>query len=138
MVIALMMLALITACGDKEASNKGPSHIPVKWANAVIQKDQSTMSDLLLKKSDSLNSEQKSKNDKTIKEYTLTEFKKDEKSYYYSLEYQDPESNQFKTENMEIVKTGKGWKKTQYLSLANFNKLVQDIKPKKIKEEDTE
>lgn len=138
MVIALIMLALITACGDKEASDKGPSHIPVKWANAVIQKDQSTMSDLLLKKSDSLNSDQKPKNDKTIKEYTLTEFKKDEKSYYYSLEYQDPESNQFKMENMEIVKTGKGWKKTQYLSLANFNKLVQDIKPKKIKEEDTE
>lgn len=130
-----LLLTLITACGSNKGDDKGPEEIPVKWVNAEIQKDQSKMLELLAEKTGALDSEKKSTSKDTIKNYKLTEWKVNEKDYFYEVKYQNPtKGNQLKIEKMEVIKTKNGWKRTKYGDINNFDSLVEDLKPKILRE----
>ena len=50
------------------------------------------------------------------------------------LIYHHPTENKLKTEQMEVVKTESGWKRTKYGDIYNFDNLVEDLEPKVIRE----
>ena len=129
------LVIVAAACGNNEASGKGPADIPVEWVNAEIQKNQSKMLDLLDKKSTALDPEDTADSEDTIKHYKLTEWKASDERYFYEVVYQDPTENEsISTEKMEVIKTGSGWKRTKYGNLVNFDTLVEDLKPEVLRE----
>lgn len=134
MVIALIMLALITACGDKEASDKGPSHIPVKWANAMIQRDDRARLEMLEKPTKALDSGKGPENKKKVTNYELSEWKSSSKKYFYEIKFIDPISDKGRTEQMEVVKTDKGWKRTQFSNLKDFSEVTKNLDRSTLKE----
>lgn len=136
LIIALLLISIVTAaCGNNEINGQGPADIPVEWVNAHIQKDQSKMLSLLDKKETALDSEDKADNKETIQNYKLTEWKASDDRYFYEIVYENPtKNNKLETEQMEVIKTESGWKRTEYGEVYNFDKHVTDLKPKVLKE----
>jgi hypothetical protein len=138
LIMSISFLLLIaTACGNKEVdgTGKGPADIPVEWVNAQIQGDEPKMLDLLDEKTKALDLEDKSRNKETVKHYKLTEWKANAEHYFYKIEYLDPTDNdRLSTEQMEVIKTDSGWKRTKYGDIYDFDKLVEDLKPEVLME----
>jgi len=129
------LLIIAAACGSNEVNGKGPADIAVEWVNAQIQGDEPKMLKLLDEKTKALDPEDKARNKETIKHYKLTEWKASDERYFYKIEYQDPTDNdRVKTEQMEVIKTDSGWKRTKYSDLYDFDKLVEDLKAKVLRE----
>lgn len=129
------LLIIAAACGSNEVNGNESANIPVEWANADVQKDQSKKLDLLEKKETLLDPEDKPDNKNTIKNYKLTQWKVNEDNYYYEITYENPtQNNKLKTEKMEVIRTDSGWKRTKYGDIYNFDKLVEDLKPEVLRE----
>jgi hypothetical protein len=132
-----LFLIIAAACGSNEANKidgKGPADIPVKWANAEVQKDQATRANLLAENDGIMSSDKGPENDKTIEKYKLTEWKASDDHYFYEITYQHPIQGKLKTERMEVIKTDSGWKRTEYGDIYNFEKFVEDLEPKVLRE----
>ncbi|AUS14699.1 hypothetical protein D9C10_22605 (plasmid) [Bacillus subtilis subsp. subtilis] len=136
LILAFSLLSIVAAaCGNNEVNGQGSADIPVEWVNAHIQKDQSKMLSLLDKKESALDPEDKADNKKTIENYKLTEWKASDDRYFYEIVYENPtKNNNLETEQMEVVKTDSGWKRTEYGEVYNFDKHVEDLEPKVLKE----
>jgi hypothetical protein len=132
--IFALFLSITVACGNKEGKETGSSAIPVKWANAEVQMDQSKLLDLLDKKETALDPEDKPDSKEKIKNYKLTEWRANKDRYFYEIVFENPIKKDIKTEKMEVIKTKKGWKKTEYGNVYNFDEFVEDLKPKVLKE----
>ena len=129
------LVIIATACGKKDVVDKGPTGIPVEWVNAQIQNDQSKMIELLDKKTTALDQNQNAERKDTIKKYKLTEWKATDEDYFYKIEFQDPtDKEKLKTDKMEIIKTESGWKRNKYGNIVDFDRLVEDLKPKVLRE----
>ncbi|MEC2054215.1 hypothetical protein I6J18_00295 (plasmid) [Peribacillus psychrosaccharolyticus] len=135
-IFSISFLVLITAaCGKNEVDESGPADIPIKWVNAQIQNDQSKMVELLDKKTTALDQNQNAERKDTIKKYTLTEWKATNENYFYKIEFQDPtDKEKLRTDKMEVIKTESGWKRTKYGNIVDFDRLVEDLKPKVLRE----
>lgn len=137
MMSVSLLLLIATACGSKEEVNgngEGPADIPIQWVNAMIQRDDATRVKLLLDSTKALDPEKGPENEMTVKDYQLTEWKASDEKYFYEIKFIDPVSEDGRTEQMEIVKTDSGWKRTKFLNLTNFDSIVQGLDPKVIKE----
>lgn len=132
----VLFMGIVAACGNDavDVDGKGPVDIPVEWANAEVQKDQATRAKLLVENDGTMSPDKGPQNENTIEEYKLTEWKVDNDRYYYEITYKHPVENSLKTEQMEIVRTDNGWKRTKYGDMYNFDKLVEDLEPKVIRE----
>lgn len=108
------LLIIAAACGNNEVDGKGPADVPVKWANAEVQKDQATRAKLLAENDGIMSPDKGPENDKTIEKYKLTEWKVNDDDYFYEITYLHPIKNELKTERMEVIKTDSGWKRTEY------------------------
>ncbi|MFU8692733.1 lipoprotein (plasmid) [Rossellomorea sp. FS2] len=133
-IVIVFCLLTLVACGSNKVEGKGPEDIPVEWVNAEVQKDGSKMLDLLKEKTNALNSDQKAENNTVIESYKLTEWKASEDRYFYEVIYENPQTSGATTEQMEVVKTKEGWKRTSYSDLRNFDTLTQDLEPNVLKE----
>ncbi|WP_061810454.1 hypothetical protein [Rossellomorea vietnamensis] len=131
-VVFLAMVLIAAACGNKDS--EGPSNLPVEWVNAHIQKDQGKMAELLDQEETALDPEDKADNNLEVKNYKLTEWKASDKRYFYEVVYEHPKKKGLKTEEMEVIKTKDGWKRTEYGSVYNFKQLVADLEPEVLKE----
>lgn len=131
----LFLVMIAVACGNDEIDGKGPDTIPIEWANAHVQKDQSTMVKLLDKENDILDADDGPDNDETIQNYKLTKWKVDDNQYFYEITYEYPsKKNKLKTDKMEVIQTDSGWKRAKYGDIRNFDKLVEDLEPDVIRE----
>ncbi|MCQ6281090.1 hypothetical protein [Bacillus sp. EB600] len=137
-ILSISFLLIITAaCSNNKVNGKGENStdVPIKWVNALIQTDESKMLNLLNEKSKALDPKDKADNKETIKHYKLTQWEVNDKDYFYKIEYQDPtDKDRLKTEEMEVVKTDNGWKRTKYGDIYDFDKLVKDLNPKVLRE----
>ena len=137
MMSVSLLLLIAVACGSKEevtGNGEGPADIPVQWANAEVQKDQATRAKLLAENDGIMSPDKGPENDKTIEQYKLTEWKASDNHYFYEITYQHPIQDKLKVERMEIIKTDSGWKRTEYGDIYNFEKLVEDLDPKVLRE----
>ena len=132
----IFLFVIVSACGNKEVDGDGkrPADIPVEWANAEVQKDQATRAKLLIENDGTMSLDKGPQNDNTIDDYKLTEWKIDKDRYYYEITYSHPTENKLKTEQMEVVRTESGWKRTKYGDLYNFDRLVEDLELEVIRE----
>ncbi|MFI9225267.1 hypothetical protein ACIGQ5_22515 [Peribacillus frigoritolerans] len=129
------LLIVAAACGSNEIDGKGPADIPVEWANADTQRDQAKLLSLLDEKETALDSDDKADNQNTVKNYKLVEWKVSDDNYLYEITYENPiKENTLKTEQMEVIKTDSGWKRTEYGDVKGFDQLVADLKPKVLRE----
>jgi len=133
-VVIVFSLCMLVACGSNKVDGKGPSEIPVEWVNAEVQRNGSKMLDLLDEKTNALDSDQKAESNTVIENYKLTEWKASEDRYFYEVIYENPQKSGATTEQMEVVKTDEGWKRTSYSDLRNFDTLTQDLEPNVLKE----
>lgn len=137
MMSVSFLLLIAAACGSKEevnGSGEGPADIPVQWANAEVQMDQAKRLELLEEKTKALDPKHGPENNKAIEQYKLTEWKVSDSNYFYEITYQHPIEDRLKTERMEVIKTDSGWKRTKYGEIYNFEKLVEDLELKVLKE----
>lgn len=136
-MMSIFVFIIAAACGSNEVhkvDGKGPADIPVKWANAEVQKDQATRAKLLVENDGIMSPDKGPENDKTIEKYKLTEWKVNDDDYFYEITYLHPIKNELKTERMEVIKTDSGWKRKEYGDIYNFDKLVEDLKPEVLRE----
>ncbi|TDL76170.1 hypothetical protein [Peribacillus frigoritolerans] len=136
LIMSLSVLMVVAAaCGSNEVNGKGPEDIPLEWANADTQRDQSKLLSLLDKKETALDPEDKADNNKTVEKYKLIEWKGNNNNYFYEISYENPiKKDTLKIEQMEVIKTDDGWKRTAFGDLKDFDKLVEDLKPKVLRE----
>lgn len=136
LAVTVFLLIMTAACGtNKDSQGNSPSDIPVKWVNAVIQKDEHTQYQLLAKKFNDLNKNQGPKNNKTIKHYKLVQWKKNNDTYFYKITYEDPNDHgRVHGTTMKVVKTNNGWKRSEYLDVENFDLKVKGLKKKVLRE----
>lgn len=132
----MFLFVIVVGCGSEEVDGDGkvPADIPLEWANAEVQKDQATRAKLLVESDGTMSTEKGPQNDHIIEDYKLTEWKVDSSRYYYEITYRHPTESKLKTEQMEVVKTESGWKRTKYGDMYNFDKLIEDLEPEVIKE----
>jgi hypothetical protein len=129
------VLIVAAACGSNEINGKESADIPVEWVNAMIQGDEPKMLDLLDEKTKALDREDKARNKETVEHYKLTEWKASDDRYFYEVEFQDPtDNNRVRKEQMEVIKTDSGWKRTKYSDINDFDRLVEDLDPKVLRE----
>lgn len=129
------LLIVAAACGNDQVNGKGPADIPVEWANADTQRDQSKLLSLLDEKETALDAEDKADNNKTVKKYKLVEWKVDDEHYFYEITYENPiKENRLKTDKMEVIKTDNGWKRTEYGDIYDFDKKVEGLKSEVLRE----
>ncbi|MDR0140144.1 hypothetical protein RFW18_20485 [Metabacillus idriensis] len=128
------LLVVAAACGNNEVNGKGPEDIPVEWAQAMIQRDESTRAELLIKNDGVMSPDKGPQNKQKLESYELTEWKANDDKYFYRIKFIDPEADEGRTETMEIVKTDKGWKRTKFDNLSNFETLVESLDEKVLKE----
>lgn len=129
----IFVFATIVACSNSESES--PSNVAVEWVNASLQKDQSTMLELLDQSTNALDPEEGAVNDLAIENYTLTEWKANDERYFYEIVYEHPDNQSIATEKMEVIKNDEGeWKRTKYSDLAGFESLTADLKFEVIKE----
>ena len=129
------LIMIVGACGKNEVDESGPTDIPIKWANADTQRDESKLLSLLDIKETALDANDKADNKKNVKDYKLVEWKVNEDNYYYEITYEDPiKENRLKTEKMEVIKTENGWKRTEFGDIYDFEKKVEDLKPVVLRE----
>ncbi|OHR66389.1 hypothetical protein HMPREF3291_01685 [Bacillus sp. HMSC76G11] len=129
-----LLLVVAAACGSNEVNGKGPEDIPVEWAKAMIQRDESTRAELLIKNDGVMSPDKGPQNKQKLESYELTEWKANDDKYFYRIKFIDPEADEGRTETMEIVKTDKGWKRTKFDNLSNFETLVESLDKKVLKE----
>ena len=129
------IVLIVAACGKNEVDESGPADIPIKWANADTQRDESKLLSLLDIKETALDANDKADNKKNVKDYKLVEWKVNEDNYYYEITYENPiKENRLKTEKMEVIKTENGWKRTEFGDIYDFEKKVEDLKPVVLRE----
>lgn len=134
-IFALSSLLIVAAgCSSNEKNGKEPSEVAIEWVNAQVQKDESKMLELLDKKTEALDADDKSDNDLVVENYKLTQWKASDSRYFYEVVYEHPENGGTDTEKMEIIETDNGWKRTKYSDLANFDTFTADIEPEVLKE----
>lgn len=130
-----ILVLIVAACGNNEGDETGPADIPIKWANADTQRDQSKLLSLLDEKETALDANDKADNKKNVKDYKLVEWKVNEDNYFYEITYENPiKKNRLKTEKMEVIKTENGWKRTEFGDIYDFEKKVEDLKPVVLRE----
>ena len=132
----IFLFVIVSACGNEEVDGDGkrPADIPVDWATAMIQRDEATRAKLLVENDGIMSSEKGPQNIEELGSYELIEWKASEDNYFYEINFVDPISNKGRSERMEVVKTGAGWKRTKYGNLTNFESLVGGIEGKTLKE----
>lgn len=136
-------LILLTGCGPEVINGLSPRDIPVKsleyrksgngeeYCKFVVPED--------MERADRLfDCSSKSKERWEIDPgYRLTEFKANEDTYYYLLEYRD-ESRivglKDQREFYKIIRTEDGWKKHVLFSKERFDYETQGLEPKVVKE----
>lgn len=127
-IIALfiLMAVAITGCGSNTTSKTSEEarDFPVKWANAMVQRDDKTRDSMIIKKTSALNPDNKKKNSLIIRNYELIEWKDSATHYYYRILYVDPTDNKKRVEDMEIEETKEGWKKPDFSSLRNLDETI--------------
>ena len=129
------LLIIAAACGNNEVNEKGPADIPVEWANADTQRDQSKLLSLLDEKETALDANDKADNKKTVQQYKLVEWKVNDEHYFYEITYENPiKKDRLKTEKMEVIKTDSGWKRKEYGDIYDFDKRVEGLEPKVLRE----
>jgi hypothetical protein len=135
LTILLLLTVFFTSC-SKETDTNGdtPKDIPVRWANAMVQKDSATRYDLLIERTTALKPDKSAENDSVIKEYKLTEWKANNEKYFYEIVFVNPTEKKTYTEKMEIVKTDSGWKRKEFLNIRNFELIVENLKPSILRE----
>ncbi|WP_374720621.1 hypothetical protein [Peribacillus tepidiphilus] len=135
LVIGISFLLIVAAaCGSDEANGKGPAEVPVKWANAMIQRDEASRAKLLVKNDGIMSPDKGPQNKQKLGSYELTEWKANDDKYFYKIKFIDPEADEGRTETMEVIKTDSGWKRTQFDNLSNFETLIGSLDGKLLKE----
>ncbi len=137
LILVIMSLAAV-ACSSETSGGVvihglKPSDIPVKYIQAKINKDYKTLNELLLEKEEDLLElqEYEQKNDKVLEKYGLIQWAFDNDTYYYLLEYINPQDNLLHKEDFKIIKTQDGWKKDSYGDTANFQQIVSKLENNK-------
>jgi hypothetical protein len=136
-ILSISFLLLITAaCSNNKVNGngQGPADVPVKWADAMIQRDEATRAKLLVKNDGIMSPNKGPQNKRKLGSYELTEWKASDDKYFYKIKFIDPEANEGRTETMEVIKTDSGWKRTQFDNLSNFETHVGSINGKVLKE----
>lgn len=136
--LVLLLFSLITtACGSgsvsvgETANGLKPSDIPVKYIQTDIQNDGDGMNELLAKKTKFYPNAMPPKNNLQLQNYQLTEWKFDDDTYYYLIEYIDPQDNLLHKEDFRVIKTKDGWKKDSYGDTPNFEEIVSKLEKNK-------
>ncbi|AJD92899.1 hypothetical protein JMA_35820 [Jeotgalibacillus malaysiensis] len=102
----IFVFATTAACSNSE--RESPSNIAVEWLNASLQKDQSTMLELIDQSTNALDPKEGAVNDLAIENYTLTEWKANDERYFYEIVYEHPDNQSVATEQMEVIKNDQG------------------------------
>lgn len=146
--IVLLILAVLTlvvsACGGEKQPEKinglGPADIPLKYVNARVQGDDKTLGELIASDTSHLNLKPENPPrhpDFQVTTYGLTQWKFDDDTYYYLLEFMNPaRDNILDREDFKIIKTQEGWKKDSYGDTKDFDAIVGKLdKSKKVLKE---
>ncbi|WP_134704942.1 hypothetical protein [Ammoniphilus sp. YIM 78166] len=138
LLIMLFIMSLVTvACGGDNVSEGEtvnglkPSDIPVKYTQDVIQNDGDGMNNLLAKKTKFYPNAMPPKNNIELQNYQLTEWKFDDDTYYYLIEYIDPRDNLVHKEDFRVIRTQDGWKKDSYGDTPSFEEIVSKLEKNK-------
>ncbi|WP_221568646.1 hypothetical protein [Alkalihalobacillus sp. TS-13] len=123
-----MVLGIVTVACVPQEPDKDPAQVPVAWINAEVQNDEGTMYALLAKKSIALDPKDDADFEWSVETYHLTEWKVNEGRFFYEIIYIDP-NNEFIVEQMEVIQTKKGWKRTKYTDLNNFEFYIAHLEP---------
>jgi hypothetical protein len=124
-IVFVVTMLLLVACGDSEAAER--REVPVQWATAIVQQDQSAMDSLLQEAFDSHDPTQGPQNDFQIDNYKLIEWKYDDETYFYEISYYNVRREVSTTHQMEVVRTSEGWKKTRYGDSKRFKELEDQL-----------
>lgn len=136
LMMLFLMSLLAIACGSETSGGEvinglKPSDVPVKYIQARIQHDAKTMNDLLFEKTEFDPNAMPPKNNLQLQNYQLTEWKFDNVTYYYIMEYIDPENKKLHKEDFRVIKTEDGWKKDDYGDTPNFEQIVSNLEKNK-------
>ncbi|MEC0259329.1 hypothetical protein [Paenibacillus lautus] len=135
LLMAGVLTLVVSACGGGDSPEKingmGPADIPLKYVNARVQGDDKTLGDLIA--SDTSHLGLKPKNppqhpEYEVKTYELTQWKFDDNTYYYLMEFMNPaRDNILDRQDFKIIKTKEGWKKEQYGETTDFDAIVSKL-----------
>lgn len=142
-LLGITLILLLTGCSPEVINGLSPRDIPVKSLEYKMSGNGEEYCKLIipehLESADDLYdcSSKPTGNWKLGSEYRLTEFKANEDTYYYLLEYQG-ESNvvgpRDRKEYYKIVRTEDGWKHYLFFGYSDFEYETQGLEPKVVKE----
>lgn len=147
--VTLLMVAVLvlvaSACGGggdqpQKINGIGPADIPLKYVNALVQRDVKTMSELIASDTSHMGwdlNQPPEHPDNKVANYELTQWKFDDSTYYYLMEFNNPlKENVLDREDFKIIKTEEGWKKDSYGDTPDFDVIVSKLnKSKKVLKE---
>ncbi|MEK5645947.1 hypothetical protein BK138_34480 [Paenibacillus rhizosphaerae] len=146
--VTLLMVAVLvlvaSACGGggdqpEKINGMGPADIPLKYVNALIQRDDKTLTDLIAADTSYLLKPENPPQHPNYKvtTYDLIQWKFDDETYYYLMEYMNPARNNIlDREDFKIIKTKEGWKKDDFGDTPDFDAIVSKLnKSKKVLKE---
>lgn len=124
-LVFIVTMFFLAACGDQEAEERRV--VPIQFAEAKVQRDHSTLLNLIIEPNELLQGDQEAENDYTINNYELIEWKYEDDIYFYEMTYYDERRQQSTSEKMEIQRTDEGWKKTIYGDSRKFDEVVPTL-----------
>lgn len=146
--VTLLMVAVLvlvaSACGGggdqpEKINGMDPADVPLKYVNALVQLDDKTLTDLIASDTSKfLHPENPPEHpDYKVTTYELTQWKFDDDTYYYLMEYMNPARNNIlDREDFKIIKTKDGWKKDSFGETKDFDVIVSKLdKSKKVLKE---
>lgn len=139
LVLAAITILVIACSGRSDEPEKingvGPADIPVKYVDAQLKQDYKALTDLIAADMDFMNWDLNSPPkhpEYEVTSYSLTQWKLDENTYYYLMEYLNPaKADQLDSENFKIEKTDEGWKKDSYGETPGFEEIVSRLEETK-------
>lgn len=134
LVVVLTLVSSACSSGPEKINGLVPADIPVLFITAFIQGDEKKQVELIDADLShmSLNPEQGPQNDNQLDNYGLIEWKFDENTYYYKLEYFNPYRNNLRSfEKFKIIETEEGWKAEDYLDPTYFEEIVAKLEESK-------
>ncbi|MBM7554570.1 hypothetical protein [Thalassobacillus pellis] len=131
-VIVTVFLVLV---GCQDNGNKdAPTKVAIAWVHAEVQQDEAKMWELLAEKSKVLDREDEADHTFSIDHMGITAWQAGAERYFYEVSYEHPETNEVIIEQMEIIRTQEGWKRTEYADVKDFESRVKDLQPEVLKE----
>ncbi|MBM7554552.1 hypothetical protein [Thalassobacillus pellis] len=126
----LPLLGVFTvACGlYQHPYSEEAATVPVAWVTAEEQEDEGKMWTLLAKKSRVLDPKDGADRHWTLDDYRLIAWKASDVRYFYRITYSNPRGVPV-TEEMAVIQTNQGWKRTTYADLTNFSFHIRHLAP---------